>query len=739
MLSIVEELRTNRESGARRLEAEYKAGLMTIARRLCADEGDAEELVNSTFADVIEGIDDYLEQSAFFGWMCKILENRFAKEKRRKSNQTVVADGEAVNVAVDEDGAERIFQGVDAALLRDAIDGLPDEMKEALMLRYFMGLPVARVAKLLSVPEGTAKWRLHCARMILAAKLGAAAKKPGGKALLIALALAALSAIGAAVVTAVGDARNTPPAPAGGTPLSEGGYGAQDSSPLREGAVAEGDWGSTAADTQGQSVANTSTPPFPHSSTPTLLHAAPGEQNMNAQTATATMVAAATLATTASAAASDLPRLDSARFDYKYEMVVRPDLQDLDAGGANDFTGWSPAFSLGTGQDVGTIKIDASSNGKYLVSNQAVGTVGDGWRSMAASSSTGFTVEARLKITDCTGANGAICVEAGPSDSKVYARLNFFADSIGWNGTTLKNLDTSAWHTYRIARAGGTAVHSVWVDGELVAEDLGTGFTYNTSTLYRMLLGSPGSGWTGKAEVAWLRYHKGAYAPPVADDKSRHKASVDFPVKYEMAAEDSRISTTGNASDWTISGQAGATIAKNGFLSVVPNGEQTYWRTTDSVWKDRVTGDTAFTVEVAAKIRSCTIANGDRTLQLWVASPRATGNLIIGMNHVYWQLTSSMGDNILLDSSDNTDRKHVFRIAYDGATRHGFTVWRDGVKLGEILVDLTAYNGASFSFVRFGIPGSTSGGAFDIDYIRWDTTGAWEWKDPPKGFVMVVR
>ena len=185
MLSIVDELRTNRESGARRLEAEYKAGLMTLARRLCDDEGDAEELVNSTFADVIEGIDDYLEQSAFFGWMCKILENRFAKEKRRKSNRTVVANGEAVDGAVDENGADRIFQGVDAALLRDAIDDLPDEMKEALMLRYFMGLPVARVAKLLSVPEGTAKWRLHCARMILTAKLGVAAKKPGVKVLRI--------------------------------------------------------------------------------------------------------------------------------------------------------------------------------------------------------------------------------------------------------------------------------------------------------------------------------------------------------------------------------------------------------------------------------------------------------------------------------------------------------------------------------------------------------------------------
>ena len=60
-MTIVEELRTDRESGARRLEAEYKAGLMSLARRFCADEGDAEELVNRTLAAVVEGIDDYLE------------------------------------------------------------------------------------------------------------------------------------------------------------------------------------------------------------------------------------------------------------------------------------------------------------------------------------------------------------------------------------------------------------------------------------------------------------------------------------------------------------------------------------------------------------------------------------------------------------------------------------------------------------------------------------------------------
>ena len=59
-MDIVEEIKQDRERGAKRLEAEYKAGLMTLARRFCHDPGDAEELLNRTFAAVVEGIDDYL-------------------------------------------------------------------------------------------------------------------------------------------------------------------------------------------------------------------------------------------------------------------------------------------------------------------------------------------------------------------------------------------------------------------------------------------------------------------------------------------------------------------------------------------------------------------------------------------------------------------------------------------------------------------------------------------------------
>ena len=92
-MTVVDEIRRDRESGAKRLESEYKAGLMAFARRFCANDFDAEALVYRTFSEVIAGIDGYTEQSAFFGWMCKILVNCHANDIRRRSNQTIVNMG----------------------------------------------------------------------------------------------------------------------------------------------------------------------------------------------------------------------------------------------------------------------------------------------------------------------------------------------------------------------------------------------------------------------------------------------------------------------------------------------------------------------------------------------------------------------------------------------------------------------------------------------------------------------
>ena len=214
-MTIVEELRTNRESGAKRLESEYKTGLMTLARRFCADVGDAEELVNRTFAAVVEGIDDYLEQSAFFAWMCQIMTNLHSLDVRRKSNGDIIYPGTVPDMA-DECAHEAIYRNLDAAIVRDAIGLLPADQREMLLLHYFMDMPAPKIAKFLTIPVGTVNSRLHYARKALAAKLGAKAEKmaknAGVKAVMLALLLCGLAAVGAGIAAAVSGGASAPPA-----------------------------------------------------------------------------------------------------------------------------------------------------------------------------------------------------------------------------------------------------------------------------------------------------------------------------------------------------------------------------------------------------------------------------------------------------------------------------------------------------------------------------------------------
>ena len=229
-MDIVEEIRQDREKGAKRHESEYKVGLMALARRFCSDSSDAEELVNATFAVVIENIDGYLEQSAFFAWMSQILTSLHSRNIRRKSAQDIMYPGDVPDV-LDENAQGAIYDHLDASLLRMAVDELPKEQREALALHYFMDMSVVQIAKYLAVPTGTVLSRLFYARKALAAKLGAEVKKSGAKALLIALALCALTALGAAVYNlGWGEPSRQTPAPAGQagndvatTPQSSGG------------------------------------------------------------------------------------------------------------------------------------------------------------------------------------------------------------------------------------------------------------------------------------------------------------------------------------------------------------------------------------------------------------------------------------------------------------------------------------------------------------------------------------
>ncbi len=462
---------------------------------------------------------------------------------------------------------------------------------------------------------------------------------------------------------------------------------------------------------------------------------------------------AAVAAMSVMGAASDLPQRDSTLFEYKYEMNALPTAEDVDNSGAVDFTGSGSWTTL----SAGTMVMDMTAGSKYLNSDQGNGTAGDAWRTMGATSATGgsgYTIETLLKIdSQSSGVNYVMNLQASTGDTSLYnASLNFKTNGIYWGDTLLTNLDATAWHTYRVVREGNGEANkfSVYADGVLVKDGLGNGIS---ATINRVLIGSPGAGYKGKATVAYLRFAKGAFAPPVpVTGKAAQMWSGEFPVKYEMDAGDSRfVGKPAGGTDWSGSTDSSSPITQdNGVLSVtLAQGKMAWWKVNDSIWNANVGADTAYTVEFKVKITGKWNLSsvGDRVIQFICGNPRDAAVFYIGENSVTWE-PSGAATYTTINSADNTDAWHTFRLTYSGASQSGrpyaYALWRDDVVIGTNLKGSTVYNQyASSGFpnlLRWGVTSQTvAGGSFDVDYIRWTTDGAWDYRDPPKGLVVIVK
>ena len=199
-LDIARSILLDREKGTRLLVTEYRDRLYAVALALCQNPVEAEDLAFRTIERAVSKIELYEERDSFYEWLQIILLNLYRNSVRGKMVRSTVAAGVGLDLEDvsgqlqegDVESAEKVYAAVDSAILRDAINRLPEDMKEAVILRYFMDMPMKKMAQILSVPVGTVMSRLHYARLALAQRIGAAMKKPA-----VAMIAAALVLFGA--------------------------------------------------------------------------------------------------------------------------------------------------------------------------------------------------------------------------------------------------------------------------------------------------------------------------------------------------------------------------------------------------------------------------------------------------------------------------------------------------------------------------------------------------------------
>jgi RNA polymerase sigma-70 factor (ECF subfamily) len=151
--------------------------LYRVALRLTADATQAEDLVQDTMLKAFRSWHQYRPGTNAKGWLLTILRNTFINDYRRRKHEPVAMDLEAVEPraldrAIEEVDPEGSFFAkiVDAKVL-EAIDALPTEFREVLVLSDVEGMRYAEIADALQIPVGTVKSRLFRARRQLQADL----------------------------------------------------------------------------------------------------------------------------------------------------------------------------------------------------------------------------------------------------------------------------------------------------------------------------------------------------------------------------------------------------------------------------------------------------------------------------------------------------------------------------------------------------------------------------------------
>jgi RNA polymerase sigma-70 factor (ECF subfamily) len=156
--------------------------LYRVALRLTGETAAAEDLVQDTMLRALRGWKSFRPGSNARAWLVTILRNQFINGWRSQKRTPSGIDMESIPEPADPqdpDPEGRFFTELVDEEVLDAVDALPDDFREVLVLSDMEGLPYAEIAASLEIPVGTVKSRLFRARRILQGQLRRYAESTG--------------------------------------------------------------------------------------------------------------------------------------------------------------------------------------------------------------------------------------------------------------------------------------------------------------------------------------------------------------------------------------------------------------------------------------------------------------------------------------------------------------------------------------------------------------------------------
>ena len=140
----------------------YQGIAFRTAYVIARNASDAEDAAQDGFVKAWRALGRFRAGAPFRPWLLRIVANE-ASNRRRSAGRRA---GLALRAATQQPSGDAapspeaaLLSSEQRAVLLAAVDELPDEQRDVVALRYFLGLSEAEVAETLGIPQGTVKSR----------------------------------------------------------------------------------------------------------------------------------------------------------------------------------------------------------------------------------------------------------------------------------------------------------------------------------------------------------------------------------------------------------------------------------------------------------------------------------------------------------------------------------------------------------------------------------------------------
>lgn len=163
--------------------------MYNFAFRLTMDEDDANDLVQDTYLKAFRFISSFEQGTNAKAWLFRILKNSFINDYRKRSKEPSKVDYQEVETTYNSEDAAEVDRTTDLRIesvqdmigdeVANALNSLPVDFRTVIILCDIEGFTYEEMAKILDIPIGTVRSRLHRARNLLKDKLRSYASSMG--------------------------------------------------------------------------------------------------------------------------------------------------------------------------------------------------------------------------------------------------------------------------------------------------------------------------------------------------------------------------------------------------------------------------------------------------------------------------------------------------------------------------------------------------------------------------------